>query len=126
MSELDKNLNEVIDLALKNEDKVVTIECPCCHKTFYALENEATYSVINRNEQTDFGMDLKKLSGKQLGRKCPFCGFAGEFSGSNFLNLGRGDFIQSEIEAEQKAEEINEKNQASWAEVCNQGVKFND
>ena len=113
MTELDRNLEEVTNLASKTGEKVITVECPCCHKTFYALESEVSYSVINRNEQTDFGADIKKLSGKLLGRKCPFCGFAGELGGSNFLNLGRGDFIQSEIDAEQKAEEVHERNQAS-------------
>ena len=89
MTELDRNLEEVTELALKNGEKVVTVECPCCNKIFYATESEAAYQVINRNEQTDFGADLKKLSGKQLGRKCPFCGFSGGLSSSDFLRLGR-------------------------------------
>jgi len=89
MSELEKNLEEVTNKALETGEKIVTIQCPCCGKTFYATEGEAAYQVINRNEETDFGMDLKKFSGKTLGRKCPFCGFAGSLTSSNFLELGR-------------------------------------
>jgi endogenous inhibitor of DNA gyrase (YacG/DUF329 family) len=118
MSELDKNLEEVTELALKTNEKVVTVECPCCHKIFYATESEAAFTVINRNEQTDFGADLKKLSGKQLGRKCPFCGFSGNLSSSDFLSLGR-DFVKDEIVAEEKAEEIREKNRTPWSEINN-------
>ena len=126
MNELDRNLNEVTELALKTGESVATVECPCCHKTFYILKSEAVFSVINRNEETDFGADLKKLSGKELGRKCPFCGFSGEIGGSDFLNLGRDDFMREEIEAEQKAEELVEKNQVSWAEICRPGLDFRD
>ena len=118
MSELDKNLEEVTELALKTGEKIVTVECPCCNKIFYATESEATFAVINRNEQTDFGADLKKLSGKKLNRKCPFCGFSGNLSSSDFLSLGR-DFVKDEIAAEEKAEEIREKNRTPWSEINN-------
>lgn len=118
MTELDKNLEEVTEKALKTGEKVVSIECPCCHKVFYATEKEAAYNALNRNEETDFGMELKQLSGKKLGRKCPFCGFAGDLGASDFLRLGR-DFVKDEIAAEEKAEEIREKNRTPWSEINN-------
>ncbi len=121
MTELDRNLEEVTELALKTGEKVVTIECPCCHKIFYATESEAAFTVINRNEQTDFGADLKKLSGKKLGRKCPFCGFSGRLSSSDFLNLGR-DFVKDEIAAEERAEEIRETNRTPWSKINNVNI----
>lgn len=121
MAELDRNLEEVTELASKTGEKVVTIECPCCHKIFYTLESEAAFTVINRNEQTDFGTDLKKLSGKQLGRKCPFCGFSGNLSSSDFLSLGR-DFVKDEITAEEKAEEIREKKRTLWSKINNVNI----
>ena len=89
MNELDKNLAEVIEKATETGEKIVTIECPCCGKIFYVTEKEAAYEVINRNEETNFGMDLKKFFGKTLGRKCPHCGFSGSLTSSDFLNLGR-------------------------------------
>ncbi len=107
MDELDKNLKEVIDQATKNNEQVVTIECPCCHKIFYTTTSEAVYSMLNRNEETDFGMDLKKTYGQQLGRKCPFCGFACSLTSSDFLKLGRGSFIQDEINAEVAGKKAN-------------------
>lgn len=122
MTELDKNLEEVTNKALETGEKVVTVECPCCSKIFYATESEAAYQVINRNEETDFGMDMKGLAGKQLGRKCPFCGFAGGLNAGDFFKLGRGSFIKEEIKAEEEAERIREENRSSWAEINNMGV----
>lgn len=123
MAELDKNLEEVTELALTTGEKIVTVDCPCCGKTFYALESEAAYTVINRDEQTDFAADLKRLSGKTLGRKCPFCGFSGSFAASDFLNLGK-DFAKTDIETSEKAEEIRDRNASTWAEINNIGLKF--
>ena len=121
MAELDRNLEEVTQLALKTGDKIVTVECPCCNKIFYATESEAAFVVINRNEQTDFGADLTKISGKKLGRKCPFCGFSGSIGASDLLSIDR-NFIKTEIAAEEKAEEIRENNRTPWSEVNNMGV----
>ena len=89
MSDLDKNLEEVVDKAIKTDEKVVTIECPCCHKIFYVTVSEAVFTTLNRNEETDYGMDLKKFYGRQLGRKCPHCGFSTDLTSSKFLDLGR-------------------------------------
>jgi len=85
---MDKNLEEVVDKAAKTGEKVVSVECPCCGKSFYATVDEATFSVINRKTD-DFDLDLKALSGKILGRKCPYCGFSCSLSPSDFLDLGR-------------------------------------
>ena len=126
MDELDKNLKEVIDQATKNGEKVVTIECPSCHKTFYATVSEAAYSVLNRNEETDFGMDLKKFYGQQLGRKCPFCGFACGLTSSDFLKLGRDSFIQDEINAEVVGKNTNAQIETSWADLNNIKINFED
>ena len=121
MAEIDKNLDDVIDKALKTGEKVVTIECPCCHKIFYATENEAAYERINRNEETNFGMDQHKFLGKQLGRKCPFCGFASELGASDFIQVDREQMF-IEMEAEQKAQQMHDENQSSLAEINNIGV----
>jgi len=122
MTELDKNLEEVTNKALETGEKVVTVECPCCSKIFYATESEATYQAINRNEEIDFGMDMKGLSGKQLGRKCPFCGFAGGMNASDFFKLGRGSFIKEEIKAVEEAEKARDESRTPWAEINNMGV----
>lgn len=89
MNELDKNLAEVIEKATETGEKIVTIECPCCGKIFYATVSEAVFTTLNRNEETDYSIDLKKFSGKILGRKCPHCGFSTDLTSSKFLNLGR-------------------------------------
>lgn len=88
MTELDKNFNDVLDKALETGEKVITIECPCCGKTFYATESEAAYQTIVRNKD-DYALDLNKFSGKILGRKCPFCGFSAGLTSGNFFNLGK-------------------------------------
>ena len=72
MSELIRNLEEATDKAIKTGEKVITIQCPCCGKIFYAVESEAAYQYDNLASQ-----DTLKL--KHLGRKCPHCGYAGGF-----------------------------------------------
>ena len=47
MSELIRNLEEVTDKAIKAGEKVITMQCPCCGKTFYAVESEAAYQYDN-------------------------------------------------------------------------------
>ncbi len=76
MSEIYRNLEEVTEKAIKTGEKVVTIQCPCCSKTFYTLESEAAYQTIIRTED--------RFSGKMLGRKCPFCGYSGSLTLANF------------------------------------------
>ena len=83
MSEIYRNLEEVIEKAIKTGEKVITIQCPCCSKTFYTLESEAAYQTIVRNKD-DYTLDLNKFSGKILGRKCPFCGYSGSLTSANF------------------------------------------
>lgn len=120
MTELERNLEEVTDLAIKTGDKIVTIECPCCSKIFYATASEAAY-------QYDNPADQASLKLKHLGRKCPHCGFAGGFdTGRSSKREQDIEQIKVEMEAEQLAQEAAEKRQASWAQICNQGVKFDD
>lgn len=120
MSEINRNLEEVTDLAIKTGEKIVTVECPCCHKIFYATESEATY-------QYDNPADQSSLKLKHLGRKCPHCGFANGYD-TGLKSKFEQDVEQMkiEMEAEKLAEEAAEKRQASWAQICNQGVKFDD
>lgn len=82
-AEIYKNLEDVTNKAMKTGEKVVTIECPCCGKTFYTLESEAVYRPIIRHED-DYALDLNKFSGKTLGRKCPFCGYSGSLTLADF------------------------------------------
>lgn len=118
MAEIDKNFNDVLDKALETGEKVITIECPCCHKIFYITENEAAYQYDNPADQS-----VLKL--KRLGRKCPFCGYAGEFNPGQCskAELDREQMF-IEMEAEQKAQQMLEENQSSWAEINNIGVSW--
>ena len=107
MDELNKNLEEVTDLAIKTGEKVITMQCPCCGKTFYVLESEAAYRYDNPADQS-------ALKLKHLGRKCPFCGYAGGFDTGrqSKAELDR-DQMLVEMEAEQLAQEAAEKRQSS-------------
>jgi glutaredoxin len=120
MTELDKNLNEVIELAAKVGERVVTVECPCCHKLFYALASEAAY-------QYDNPADQSTLKLKHLGRKCPHCGFAGGFDQGRRSKFEQDiEQMKIEMEAEKLAEEAVEKRQTPWSQICNQGLNFGD
>lgn len=116
MSELIRNLEEATDKATKTGGKVITMQCPCCGKIFYAIESEAAYQYNNPASQ-----DTLKL--KHLGRKCPHCGYAGGFD----LDL-KSKYAQDveqmrvEMEAEKLAEEAVDKCQASWSEINDIGV----
>ena len=39
MLELIRNLEEATDKAIKIGEKVITMQCPCCGKIFYAVES---------------------------------------------------------------------------------------
>jgi len=79
------NLEEVTNEALKTGEKIRTLECPCCHKIYFALESEATYERANRTED-DYKVDPKQFSLKSLGRKCPHCGFVSSLSPSDLFS----------------------------------------
>ena len=116
MSELVRNLEEATDKAIKTGEKVITVQCPCCGKTFYAVEGEAAYQYDNPASQ-----DTLKL--KHLGRKCPYCGYAGGFDlGLKSKYEQDIEQMQVEMEAEKLAEEAVDKCQVSWSEINNIGV----
>ena len=116
MSELVRNLEEATDKAIKTGEKVITMQCPCCGKTFYAVESEAAHQYDNPASR-----DILKL--KHLGRKCPHCGYAGGFDlGLKSKYDQDVEQMRVEIEAEKLAEEAAEKRQASWSEINNIGV----
>ena len=116
MSELTRNLEEATDKAIKTGEKVITIQCPCCGKIFYAIESEATYQYDNPASQ-----DALKL--KHLGRKCPHCGYADGFDfGLRSKYEQDVEQMQVEMEAEKLAEEATDKHQASWSEINNIGA----
>lgn len=116
MVDIDKNLDDVIDKAAKTGEKIVTMECPCCHRVFYATENEAAY------QYKDLASEAT-LKVRTIGRKCPYCGFAGEFNPGRHskAELDREQMFV-EMEAEQKAQQMLDENQSSWAEINNIGV----
>ena len=116
MSELTRNLEEAADKAIKTGEKVIIVQCPCCGKTFYAVESEAAYQYNNPASQ-----DTLKL--KHLGRKCPHCGYAGGFA-LGLKSKYEQDVEQMlvEMEAEKLAEEAVDKRQVSWSEINNIGV----
>ena len=116
MSELIRNLEEATDKAIKTGEKVITIQCPCCGKIFYAVESEAAYQYDNPASK-----DTLKL--KYLGRKCPHCGYAGGFDlGLKSKYEQDVEQMRVEMEAEKLAEEAADKRQASWSEINNIGV----
>ena len=116
MLELTKNLEEATDKAIKTGEKVITMQCPCCGKIFYAVESEAAYQYDNPASQ-----DTLKL--KHLGRKCPYCGYAGGFDlGLKSKYEQDVEQMRVEMEAEKLAEEATDKRQASWSEINNIGV----
>jgi len=112
---LEKNLAEVMDKAMETGEKIITIECPCCHKTYYALESEAIYS----------NKDPINNTYKQLGRKCPHCGLSSIVSGGNRREQEL-ERMEVELQAEKKAQEMLDKNQSSWSDICKMGLNFND
>ena len=116
MSELIRNLEETTDKAIKTDEKVITMQCPCCGKIFYAVESEAAY-------QYDNPADQSALKLKHLGRKCPHCGYAGGFD-LGLKSKYEQDVEQMlvEMEAEKLAEDAADKRQASWSEINNIGV----
>lgn len=114
--ELDKNQAEVIEKATETDEKIVAVECPCCHKTFYAAESEAAY-------QCDNPADQSALKLKRLGRKCPHCGYAGGFDlGLKSKYEQDVEQMRVEMEAEKLAEEAADKRQAPWSEINDIGV----
>ena len=116
MSELIWNLEEATDKAIKNGEKVITMQCPCCGKIFYAVESEAAYQYDN-----PAGQSALKL--KHLGRKCPHCGYAGGFDlGLKSKYEQDVEQMRVEMEAEKLAEDAANKRQASWSEINNIGV----
>ena len=112
MVDIDKNLDDVIDKAAETGEKIVTMECPCCHRVFYTTENEANYS--NVNPEASFNI-------KRLGRKCPYCGFTAIIGSANKKEQDI-EQMEVEMEAEQKAQQMLDENQSSWAEINNIGV----
>ena len=116
MLEPIRNLEEVIDKAIKTGEKVITMQCPCCGKIFYAVESEAAYQYDNLASQ-----DTLKL--KHLGRKCPHCGYAGGFDlGLKSKYEQDVEQMRVEMEAEKLAEDAADKRQVSWSEINNIGV----
>ena len=111
------NFEEVVNKAMETGEQVVTIECPCCHKSFYATESEAAYQSPARDE-TDYQVD-DGLKLKQLGRKCPYCGFTGALGANDLTVSTRDQFMKDAIKAEQDAFEHQEKNQTPWSKICN-------
>ncbi len=121
---LYNSLDKATSEAIESGDQVISIECPCCHKIFYTTKTKAAYRLANRAPE-DFDFDRAKISLKQLGEKCPYCGFAAELGASELFGIDR-DFIYKSLEAEQKADESIEANQSSWAEICNPGINFKE
>ena len=117
-AELDRNLEEVTELALITGEQSVSLQCPCCGRTFYALESEASYSKPNP-------ADTSSMVQLKLGRKCPHCGFSGGYV-SNSTKEQEVEKMLVEMKAEEMAEEAAEKRQTPWSQICSQGVKFND
>ena len=117
---LEKATNE----AIESGDQVVSIECPCCHKIFYTTKIKAAYALVNRVPE-DFSFDRARISLKQLGEICPHCGFAAELSAGELFKFNN-TFVYKEIKAEQKADEIREANQSSWAKICNPIINFKE
>ena len=116
MSELIINLEEATDKAIKTGEKIITVQCPCCGKIFYAVDSEAAYQYANPASQ-----DTLKLT--HLGRKCPHCGYAGGFDlGLKSKYEQDVEQIWVEMEAEKLAEEAADKRQASWSEINDIGV----
>ena len=116
MSELTRNLEEATDKAIKTGEKVITMQCPCCGKIFFFFLSEAAYQYDNPASQ-----DTLKL--KHLGRKCPYCGYAGGFDlGLKPKYEQDVEQMRVEMEAEKLAEEAADKRQASWSEINNIGV----
>ena len=116
MSELIRNLEEATDKAIKTDEKVITVQCPCCGKIFYTVESEAAYQYDNPASQ-----DTLKL--KHLGRKCPHCGYASGFDlGLKSKYEQDVEQMRVEMNAEKLAEDAAEKHQASWSEINNIGV----
>ena len=118
------SLEKATSEAIESGDQVVSIECPCCHKIFYTTKIKAAYALVNRASE-DFSFDGAKISLKQLGEKCPHCGFAAELGASELFRFDN-TFIHKEIEAKQKADEIREANQSSWAEICGSRISFKE
>lgn len=117
MNELDRNLEEVTDLALRTGEQIVSLQCPCCGRTFYATESEAAYEPANPASQES----LIKI---KLGRKCPYCGFAGGYV-NNSIKEQQVQQMQVEMEAEQMAQDLADKRKTPWSQICNQGPDFN-
>ena len=112
MSDIEeRNLAEVMDKATETGEKIVTLECPCCHKVYYMLESEATYSNPNPGDESSIAL-------KRLGRKCPYCGFSGMYGSNNKRELDL-EQMRVEMEAEQKAQKMLDDNATSWADICN-------
>ena len=122
MTELERNLNEVTDLAIKTGEQIVTVECPCCGKAFYALRCEAAYSQLDP-------ADNSVLKYRSLGRKCPHCGFVGGYDQTGGQKTKAEQDVEQmriEMEAEQMAQEAADKRATPWSKICGQGVKFDD
>ena len=105
----EKQLAEVMDKAMETGEKIVTIECPCCHKVYYCLESEACYNPLNPESD---------MPTKRLGRKCPYCGVASMITSGNKREQDL-EQMRVEMEAEQKAQKMLDNNKTSWADICN-------
>ena len=114
------NLEEVTNKALETGEKIVSLECPCCGKTYYALESEAGWSNANRGEG-GFGVDPEIFSVRQLGRKCPHCGFITEISPGKAFDPNYNS-VKDEIKAKEMAEQIREETLLPWSVINNMGV----
>ena len=116
-TELDRNLEEVTELALKTGEQIVSLQCPCCSRTFYATKSEAAYEPVDP-------ADTSSTHHIKLGRKCPFCGFAGGVT-TNSAKEREVEQMRIEMEAEEKALELAEKRQTPWSQVCSLNPDFN-
>lgn len=75
------NPEELIDRAIDTNDKIVSIDCQCCGKTFYVLESDLYIENVVRGEnepQLDNRLKLQHLP------KCPHCGYCSKLTGNLF------------------------------------------
>ena len=67
--------------ARKTGDRIVAIDCQCCGKTFFVLENDLFIENVVRGEN-DFKSDAR-IQLQQL-PKCPHCGYCANLTGNLF------------------------------------------
>lgn len=114
---LYKSLDKAVADAMETGDDVVFIECPCCHKDFYTIKSKAAHENVVRSPD-DYAMDLKEFSFRQLGEKCPHCGYSGTLDGSDFIKLGRQD------DEAQGQGDLNYEGKSSFADICRCNLDF--